>query len=275
MRQAVSIARGDLGAIDAALGSVATERAEADAAAIRTFLAAHGLFPVVTVAQDFNPIPPWRTVQTIVVCDKSSFSDAMTAMQGWDTAAREAEGLSGRVTVVIRDSHELIPFGLRFFGTGGILPIDAEAIGEVATALGEVVRSQNVHRLLLPSIEDLLRFSYERVRSVNRDSTWVVVEPTAPSPLHIADTLRELSDRLATDRSANAVEPATDYVTQAIEGALNLAAWVNTEDPATGLAAQIAAIDVHNITDPEPGSSSAQLNAIQMAALEADRSVTE
>src|SRR5690606_27232963 len=99
----------------------------------------------------------------------------------------------------------------------------------------------------------LMEFSYERVRQVSRDSAWQPFPGRALAPQQLAE---EVSTRFAAvfaDADSQEVETSEDHVAVAARAMLALCEAVSAEDGReSGLAHQLADIDITALTTPEP-----------------------
>jgi hypothetical protein len=267
IRRAIDHARGDLDAVDRDLTTAATTASAEDAAIVKQFLGDIGVQSRSYAAADPNPAPLWRDQQAVVVCALHDWPDVVSPLQAWDGDERQEKGLTGRVTVIPEEVHELLPFGLTFANGCAVIPIDDEVIS-LGSAIGRPVRELTTRDSISDSCNQLLSYSYEAVRTLVRDKSWANIPKVASNAQQIADSVRvrfgELLDRddlLGRDL----------YRAVAAEMLLQLCDLVSDEEPLSGLAAQVASIDIRSIRAPEPGTSSELFNAIQVAALEADR----
>lgn len=270
VRRAIDRARGDLSAINTTLEEAASNASGAESSTLVAFLQTFGVHVEHYLIADVAPTPAWRTHQVLAVCDLNDWPVAMTQLQRWTGDARRALGLSGRVTILLSEAGELLPFGLSFIGGGRVLPIVDEAVHSAAHELGLPIRGESMRAQISRPCDALIAYSYEQIRHVTREASWSAVPSRAISPLLIADELRQTySDLLAR------IEPQglDEFRRAAVELALELCNTVANQDPRAGIAAELAAIDPQALGEPNEGSTLKLLNAIQVAALEADRGV--
>jgi hypothetical protein len=267
VQRSIGTAHGDLDAIDASISEAALAAARADGDIVTGLLTTAGINARVSAVLDSHPIPVWRDQQVVVVCELDQWPKTMEALGHWSSDERELAGLSGRVTAIPAENGELLPFGLRFYGAGNILPVLTDVVEELGRALGEPMRGNTIRTVISVPCDALVAYSYQRVREQERDSTWVRVPPTAETPGHVRESLQAILSRWA---NRNDLTDRDDFAVAAVELALALCDVVEAEDPRGGLAAQVAAIDIHTLAAPVPGSAAQLLNAVQIAALEAD-----
>lgn len=266
--RAVDRARGDTEAIDTAIEEASLAAASSDATAVRVLLEEQGVTTTTDTALDGRRIVPWRRHQAVLLVPLEDWAVAVRALQSWDPADR-SELVSGRVVVAVTEGDELFPFALAFYGSGGVLPMPEDDVRSLADGIPMPCRDSRFRSKITQASVDLVAASYEGARASGRDPAWSRPSRGARPPTAVATELRASYGSLLDRADEPDVEHAKLYAAAAVALLLDLCAVVEDEDPATGLAAQLAEIDIRALAALEEGPAAALFDAAHVAALEA------
>jgi hypothetical protein len=243
--------------IDDQITALSRSQRARDGLQVQARLRRAGIASEIMVVSDPQPIEPWDNARVVVVVDDSDASQTTMAMQSWSSVDREAVGLVGRVVIVAEANGELSPTGLHFYGpTGAVLPLPPEDLAKIAAALNVPLRPEgDVARVAAMALEDLNRYSYERVRLARRCPDWYRPARDAPEPRQVEASIEAaLPMACQRARSTSRWEDLDgDPHAQASAALLELCAVVASETgDGEGLAHQLADTDLTNLArEPE------------------------
>jgi hypothetical protein len=252
----------------------AASAAKQDGDIVAAFLREHQVNADTAVIPNETPIPAWRNRRAVVTIDLELWARAVEVLQEWDAEARDELGLSGRVVVVAVESGEVLPVGLGFFGAiGDVIPLLPEDLAVIAEELGSLIRRSDVRRAIQLRSAELEAYSYEVTRRVNRDPSWSAVPGLTATPQETAAIIREeFREPLKHAAQKGSPDDAEGYAGTAATLLLQLCEEVAGETGRDeGLAAQLASVDITDLSALALGTSGQLYAAAQVAAIESDR----
>jgi len=258
--------------IDALLTELARDVCEHDSRAVASRMATAGATAEAVIDQDPAPTPPWQSLRTVILVPADTWPAAVDSLQGWTEAERQAAGMSGRVLALPIQDRALIPTGLHFFGSiGKVLPLPYDELEELSTALGMPLHGGSTSAVVEQLSRQLVQFSYEQARRVNRDTAWHPVPHSAPAPDQIAGQVRTQFAAVLAQAENNRLTLQEARQLAAARSLLKLCQAVSAETGHdAGLAHQLADIDITALTTQEIKPQADLFLTTQLAALEAD-----
>jgi hypothetical protein len=263
----------DMQELDRVLTSLAQKVSEHDRQVVLHRLSAAGVTAEAVISPDPGPIPPWQDQRAIVLVGLDDWVTVVATLQEWTETDRATDGISGKVIVLAVADRTMMPMGLHMFGAHGkVLPLPDDELADISTALALPLHTPDVGAALAQPSRQLIEFSYEQVRQVSRDPAWHPPPGRAIAPQRIADEVSARFAAVLADTDSQEVETSEDHAAVAARAMLALCEVVSAEDGReSGLAQQLADIDITALTTQEAGSAAYLFNLAHATALQADR----
>lgn len=270
VQTAVDRTRADLSVIGTSMTAAARRMADRAGEAVAQLLDNNGVRVERLTIPDHSPIVAWRDQKALLLLSASDISTAFPLLQGLSRERLAGADPANRIAVLVADGGEAIPFGLETLGGDGALPLSEEAASSAAVAAGLIVRSSTFRQAVADACDALCSYSYEQVRLAEREPDWWIPELSARTPLQVEAEVRATFGELI-DVTTEELPEWDRRRSVAASLVIDLCAAVSQEESASGLAAQVASINLRALEPPPEGSALHLLNLIHEVALEADR----